>query len=87
MSKVIHFYQLITYGVSYTLAAIAHVYCPNATRHGIEMLFAFLIPNTVAFAFHDDTWVNSFKGFMLNQVVPYVGAVILNDFLDVISGH
>jgi len=51
------------------------------------MLFAFLVPNTVAFAFDDDARVNGFKRFVLNQVMPNVCAVVFNDFLNVIGGH
>ena len=48
------------------------------------MLFALLIPDAHAFAFHDDPRIRRFEGFMLNQVVPDMRLVGLHHMTDII---
>ena len=79
-AKETHFGHFICNRLADPLAAIAYVDCPNATGHGINVLFAFDVPNLNAFAFYNDTGVNAiFVRFMLRKVVPDVRAVSFND--------
>jgi hypothetical protein len=77
-SKVVHLDQLIAYRIGNPLTAIADIYGPHTPGHSVQMLFAVLVPDTHAFAFNDDPWIDRFKRFMLDQMMPNMGFVCVN---------
>jgi hypothetical protein len=71
----VHLDQLVPHSIGNAFAAIADIDRPDATRHGINKLFAFGIPNAKPFAFNDNPRVDRLKRLMLRKMVPDVGAV------------
>ena len=82
--KVVQFYQLVAHRVGDPFAAIADVDGPDTAGHGVQMLFALLVPDAHAFAFDNDARVSGFVGFVLAQVVPDVGAIHLDNVREVV---
>ena len=85
-TKETHFCHSIRDGITNSLAAIAHVDCPDAARHCIDVFFPFDVPNSQAFAFNYDARVDTVCiGLVLTKMMPHVGAVGLNDAFGVVG--
>ena len=74
-SKIVKLDQLVAYRVGDAFAPIADINRPDAARDTVNMFFSVLIPNLNAFAFDNNPGVIGFKRFVLDKVMPDMGAV------------
>ena len=79
-AKEIHLHKLVTHSICDAFAAIANINGPNATGYSISMLLAVLIPDVDAFAFDDHLRLAGLKTFVLDQMVPHVRTICVDDF-------
>ncbi len=86
LGEIVHFNQLITHSICDLCAAIANIHSPDTAGDSIQEFTTGLVPDTDAFAFHDDARVIGFQRLVLGQVVPDMGAIGLNDVGQVIHG-
>ncbi len=84
IGEVIHFHKLVVDRLGDRLAAVAHVHRPDATRDGVEMLLAPGVPDPHSLALDDDARIGRLEGFVLDQVMPDMGAVGLDHFGNVV---
>ena len=84
LREVAHLHQLFLHRIGNAFTAIANVDGPDRTGNGIDVFFAVLVPDPHAFAFDDDARLGFFKGFVLGQVMPDVGAVCVNHCLNIV---
>ena len=76
----VHLNNGVAHCIAHCFAAVAYVYCPNATSNRIKVFDAFLVPDTHAFAFDDDLWVSTGdKLLMLAEVMPNICAIRFDD--------
>ena len=83
--EIAHLDELVADGVSDFGAAIADVDCPDAAGHRINMFLAGHIPNAQAAAFDDDLGVDGFERFVLDEMVPDMRAIGLDDLSGVVG--
>jgi hypothetical protein len=83
--KVVHPHQLVVDGLRDAFAAVAHVDRPDAAGNRIEVFLAGLVPDPHAAALDDDVGVLRLEGLVLDQVMPDMGLVGLDNRLDIIG--
>ena len=84
--KVVQPDQLVIDHLGNRFAPIAHIDRPDAARHAVDMLAALGVPDLDALALDNDARVNRLKRFVLDQVVPDMGAVSLDHAAHVVGG-
>ena len=67
--------QLVAHRIGNAFPTIAHVDRPHAARNRVQILAPVGVPKPHPLAFHEDTRVGGFIGFVLGQVMPDMGAV------------
>ena len=87
LREIVHLDQLVADGIGDFHAAIADVDGPDAAGHGVQMLFALLVPDAHPLALDDDSRVVGFKRLVGQKMVPDVGAVRLDDGGHVVGGN
>ena len=83
----VHFDQRVAHRIGNTLAPIANIYRPHPARHRIQKLPPGGVPDPHALALDHDPGIDGFKWFMLDQMMPQMGAVSLDYVRNIIGRH
>ena len=76
----VHLNNGVTHCIAHCFAAVAYVYCPNATGYRIKVFDPFLVPDTHAFAFDDDFRISTGdKLLVLAEVMPNICTIRFDD--------
>jgi hypothetical protein len=78
-------HELVAHGVGHPLAPVADVDGPDAARDGVDVLLAGDVPDAHPAAFDDDPRVHRLEGLVLDEVVPNVRAVGLDNGAGVVD--
>ena len=73
--KIIQLDQLVAHRIGDADPTVAHVDRPHPARHRVKMLAALDVPDPDALAFNHHPRIDGFERFVLDQVVPDMGAV------------
>ncbi len=83
--EIAEFRQLAGDSVGNLFAPVADVHGPDAAGHGVDVFLAGQVPDAEALALDDDLGVDGLEGLVLDEVVPDMGAVGLDQLAGVIG--
>ncbi|MNI14738.1 hypothetical protein D3C73_680120 [compost metagenome] len=82
--EIVELYQLVSHRIGNRCSAITDIDGPDGTGDRIEIFLAGRIPDPRALALDIDFWIDALILLVLREMVPDMGAVGLDDGLDVV---